>query len=61
MMKYVRDEREGDFSRHLEAFTEMLPYNFASGHARYGLVYVRYMEALSSNISKHFEKGEYVR
>ena len=32
IMMFVRAEREGDWPLHLEAFKQMIPYFFASGH-----------------------------
>ena len=46
MMLYVRAEREADFSLHLYACKEMIPYFFAAGHvnyARYSICYMRSM------------------
>ena len=53
MMVYVRAEREGDWPLHLQAVKLMMPYFFASKHinyARYGLYYLRSMEALPANV-----------
>ena len=63
MMLYVRAEREGDWPLHLQAVKLMIPYFFASRHvnyARYGLYYLRSMEALPENVLKHFMKGAHV-
>ena len=49
IMMFIRAEREGDWPLHLEAFSLMMPYFFAAGHthyARYGLFYLRSIEAL---------------
>ena len=63
MMMFVRAEREGDWPLHLEAFEQMIPYFFASGHvhyARYSLCYLRSMEALPEQVLTRFMKGEHV-
>ena len=63
MMMYVRAEREADWPLHLEAVEKMLPYFFAAGHhnyARYGLYYLRSMEAMPEIVRKQFLKGEHV-
>ena len=55
MMLFIRAEREEDCCLHLETVRQMLPYFFAAGHvnyARYGLYYVRSMEALPPDIEK---------
>ena len=63
MMIYIRAEREADWCLHLTAVKEMLPYFFAAGHvkyARYGLYYLRTMEALPKLCQEQFLKGEHV-
>lgn len=63
MMVYVRAEREGDWSLHLQAVKLMLPYFFASRHvnyARYGVYYLRSMEALPENVLNHCMDGSHV-
>ena len=63
MMMYVRAEREADWPLHLEAVERMLPYFFAAGHhkyARYGLYYLRSMEAMPEIVRKQLLKGEHV-
>ena len=63
MMVYVRAEREGDWPLHLQAVKLMMPYFFASKHinyARYGLYYLRSMEALPANVLEYFMKGAHV-
>ena len=63
MMLYVRAERSGDWPLHLQAVKLMMPYFFASRHinyARYGLYYLRNMEALPENVLQHFMKGAHV-
>ena len=63
MMLYVRAERSGDWPLHLQAVKLMMPYFFASSHinyARYGLYYLRSMEALPENVLQHFMKGAHV-
>lgn len=63
MMMFIRAEREADWPLHLEALRMMLPYFFAAGHvhyARYGLYYLRSMEALPANVLDLFMKGEHV-
>ena len=47
--KYVRAEREAEWSLHLWAMQQMIPYFFAAVHvnyASYGLYYMRSMERL---------------
>ena len=63
MMLYIRAEREADFSLHLYASKEMLPYFFAAGHwnyARDGVAYVRMMENLPVGLLVGFLNGEHV-
>jgi len=63
VMKYVRAEREGDWSLHLATVREMVPLFFAAGHfnyARYGLYYLRTMEKLPQEVAYHFLKAEHV-
>ena len=63
MMMYIRAEREADWCLHLTAVKEMLPYFFAAGHvnyARYGLYYLRSMEAMPKLCQEQFLKGEHV-
>ena len=63
IMQFVRAEREADWLLHLEAFKQMLPYFFEAGHvhfARYGVCYLRSMEALPQDVLVHFTKGEHV-
>ena len=63
IMKFVRAEREGDWSLHLLTVKEMIPYFFASGHihyARYGLLYLKTMSQLSLPVLEYFLKGEHV-
>ncbi|KAG0723221.1 hypothetical protein GWK47_043072 [Chionoecetes opilio] len=63
MMMFIRAEREGDWPLHLEALTLMMPYFYATGHvhyARYGLFYLRSMEALPTKVLDLFMKGEHV-
>lgn len=35
MMTFIRAEREGDWSLHLGAFSQMMPNFFAAGHIHY--------------------------
>ena len=59
---FVRAEREGDWPLHLEAVQNMIPLFFAAGHvnyARWGLYYLRSMEALPEDVQYHFMKGEH--
>ena len=59
---FVRAEREGDWPLHLEAVQNMIPLFFAAGHvnyARWGLYYLRSMEALPDDVRYHFMKGEH--
>jgi hypothetical protein len=37
--KFVRAEREADLFLHHEAFREIIPYFFATGHVNYALWY----------------------
>ena len=63
MMMYIRGEREGEWTLHLQAVKLMLPYFFAAGHvnyARYGLYYLRTMESLPSPVLDLFMKGQHV-
>ena len=63
MMLYIREEREGDWPLHLQAVNLMMPYFFVSGYvnyARYGLYYLRSMQALPANVLEHFMKGAHV-
>ena len=63
MMMYIGAEREADWCLHLTAVKEMLPYFFAAGHvnyARYGLYYLRSMEAMPKSCQERFLKGEHV-
>ena len=63
MIIYVRAEREAEWSLHLWAMQQMIPYFFAAGHvnyARYGLYYLRSMERLPENVLKRFLNGEHV-
>ena len=63
IMNFVRAEREADWLLHLQACKLMLPYFFAAGHvhyARYGLCYLRAMEALPEEVLDRFMKGEHV-
>ena len=62
MMAFVRAERESDWPLHLWVMSQMMPYFFASGHvnyARYGLYYLRSMEALPHEVSERFLKGQH--
>lgn len=62
IMKYVRAEREADWPLHLAAVHEMMPLFFAASHfnyARYGLYYLREMEAMPEDVRQHFMKGEH--
>ena len=62
MMMYIRAEREGDWGLHLVAVKAMIPYFFSAGHfnyARYGLYYLRSMEAMPVNCRDQFIKGEH--
>ena len=63
MIIYVRVEREAEWSLHLWAMQQMIPYFFAAGHvnyARYGLYYLRSMERPPENVLKRFLNGEHV-
>ena len=55
-------ERELDWPSHIAAVEQTLPYMFAPGHldcARYGLYYLRNMQAVPFDIWKQFMKGEH--
>ena len=57
MMIYVRAEREAEWSLHLWAMQQMIPYFFVAGHvncARYGLHDLRSMDRLPENVLKRF-------
>ena len=61
-MKYVRAEREADWPLHLASVHEVMPVFFAASHfnyARYGLYYLREMEAMPEVVRQHFVKGEH--
>ena len=62
MMRYIRAEREGDWSLHVATVREMMPLFFAASHtnyARYGMYYLRTIEQLPDDVRKHFNKGEH--
>lgn len=62
ILKYVRAERESDWPLHLETVAEMMPLFFAAGHynyARYGLYYLRSMQAMPVEVRKHFMDGQH--
>ena len=62
IMKYVRAEREADWPLHLASVHEMMPLFFAASrfnYARYGLYYLREMEAMAKVVRQHFVKGEH--
>ena len=61
-MIYVRAERESDWTSHIAAVEQMLPYIFAPGnldYERYGLYYLRNMLAMPLYVWKQFMKGEH--
>ena len=58
-LQYVRAEREAEWSLHLWAMQQMIPYFFAVGHVNYAN-YLRSMERLPENILKRFLNGEHV-
>ena len=63
IMRFVRAEREADWPLHLEVFRQMLPYFFAASHvhyARYGMCYLRLMEALPEEVLVRLVKWEHV-
>ena len=63
IMAFVRAEREGEWTLHLWAVSQMMPYFYAAGHinyARYGMVYLRSMEKLEGGILDRFMRGEHV-
>ncbi len=62
-LKYVRAEREGDWSLHLDTVYQMIPYFFAARHvnyARYGLYYLESMKKMPKTMLGHFMAGEHV-
>ena len=62
IMMYVRAEREGDLSLHLQARYNIMPYFFAEGHviyARYGLCSLQTMHMLPGIVLEQFLKGEH--
>ena len=62
MMAFIRAERESDWPLHLWAISQMLPYFFAAGHVnygRYGMYYLQSMEALPSEITELFLRGQH--
>lgn len=62
IMKYVRAEREADWPLHLASVREMMPLFFAASHinyARYGMYYLRSMEAMPDEVREHFMKGQH--
>ena len=63
-MELIRVEWESDWALHLLAVKQMLPYFFAAGHihyARYGMIYLRSMEKLDSDVLNRFLKGQHVQ
>ena len=63
MVIYVCAEREADYPLHLNDLQLMLPYFFTDRlviYARYGLHYLRSMEAFPQNVLKCFTNGELV-
>ena len=63
MMAFIRAEREAEWSLHLWAFEQMIPYFFAAGHinyARHGLYYLRSMQRIPKEMLARFDKGEHV-
>ena len=61
IMMYVRPEGEGDFSFHLHACYEMMPYFLAAGvQITPGLRYLRKMQKLPGFVLEQFLKGEHV-
>ena len=66
LRKYIRAERTGNWSLHLHAIQEMLPYLAVSGHNLYtksAKVYLRQMSNLQAELNnalKHFEEGLHV-
>ena len=57
----IQAEWEGNWPLHLEAFENIIPIFFAAGYANYarwGLYYIRSMEASQENVHSHFmERG----
>ena len=64
MLIFIRAEQEGEWSLHLWAVNEMIPYFFAAGHihySRYGLIYLRSMQKLHGETLERFLNGEHVQ
>lgn len=64
VLMFIRAEREAEWTLHLWAVKQMIPYFFASGHihyARYGLLYLREMEGLHGKTLAKFLRGEHVQ
>ena len=62
MMLYIRAERIGEFSLHLYACKEMIPYFFAAAHwnyARDSICYLRSMEKLPGIVLDKFLEGDH--
>ena len=66
LRKYIRAERTGNWSLHLQVIQEMLPYLAASSHTLYtksAKVYMQQMSNLQTehpNVLKHLEEGFHV-
>ena len=66
LRKYIRAERTGNWSLHLQAIHDMLPYLAASGHNLYtksARIYLQEMAQLPSrypDVQKQFNKGLHV-
>ena len=64
MMLYIRAEREGDWTLHMEAVKQMMSYLYTSGYVNYArcglFFYLRSMENFPVEIRGRFMKGEHV-
>ena len=63
IMLYVRAEREGEFSLHLNACYKMVQYFFAALHWNYArdmIVYLCTMEKLPNCLHEKFMNGEHI-
>ena len=61
ILMFCRASHEGEFPLHLLASQNMLTYFFAAGHhhyARYGMLYVEWMNRLHDDLHKAYMKGQ---
>jgi len=65
LLRFIRAERDGDWTLHLASMTEMLPYFFAfdrMNYARWGSVYLADMQLLPESapaVHEEFKKGNF--